>query len=211
MDTQTITDRPADIKIKHYYQKTPDILLDHEIKPLLDEAINHSLRDYTIILLALNTGLRRNEILGLNVGDIMPFKNIVQVLELPARIAKGQKPRSIPLNKKIRDHLAQYLHQETQSKKIDGSDSPLFRTHYSNKRYRSRNFNFMIQRHAIRAINRNCYPHMLRHTFATKLIRQANIKIVQEILGHSNMQNTQIYLHPSTSEKIEAVNKLDIG
>ncbi len=196
---------------KHYYQKTPDILLDHEIDLLLEEAIYHSYRDYTLISFALNTGLRNSEVIGLDVEDVYPFRSVIGTLKLPGRIAKGKKPRNIPLNKTIRNILNNYIVNFLQYNKNPYNEFPLFRSKRSNKRLGSRDFQQILERHAIKSIHRPCNPHMLRHTFATKLIAQANIKIVQEILGHSNIQNTQIYLHPSSSEKFDAVNKLNFG
>jgi len=196
---------------KHYYQKTPEILLDSEIDLLLEEADKHSFRDYTLISFALNTGLRNSEVLGLDVEDVYPFGSVISTLRLPARIAKGKKPRNIPLNKTIRKILEAYIFSFLGYKKTPDSITPLFRSKRSGKRLGSRDFQQILEKHAINSIHQPCNPHMLRHTFATKLIAQANIKIVQEILGHSNIQNTQIYLHPSSSDKIEAVNKLKFG
>ncbi|MBA7530371.1 Tyrosine recombinase XerC [subsurface metagenome] len=196
---------------KHYYQKTPSILLDHEIPLLLEEARNHSCRDYTLISLALNTGLRNAEVIGLDVEDVCPYSSIVNTLELPARIAKGKKPRSIPLRNLLISILSFYLIEENNFNRITGLKTPLFRSLYANKRLCPRDFQQILERHAIKSIHRHCNPHMLRHTFATKLIKQADIKVVQEILGHSGLQSTQIYLHPSSSDKLDAVNKLNFG
>jgi len=171
--------------------------------------LNHRFRDYTLILFALSTGLRNSEIIGLNAENVYPFGSVVSILELPAEIAKGKKSRSIPFNDKIKSVLDFYIRAEYNFKNITNGKSPLFRSAYTKKRIGSRDFQQILKKHANNSIKRHCNPHMLRHTFATKLIRQANIKIVQEILGHKCLQSTQIYLHPSATEKIEAVNKLN--
>jgi integrase/recombinase XerD len=198
-------------KRKRYYQKTPDILLDHEIPLLLEEAFKHSYRDYTLISFALNTGLRVSEVIGLNVENIRPFDIIIETLELPAEIAKGNKPRSIPINNNIRSVLSLYLSEETSAGRITGGKTPLFRSMWANKRLGRMDFYQILEKHSIKSIKRPCNPHKLRHTFATKLIKQADIKTVQEILGHAGLQSTQVYLHPSSSEKLDAVNKLNFG
>jgi len=203
--------QPVTPKRKHYYQKTPDILLKHEIELILEEAKKHSYRDYTLIFFALNTGLRVSEVTGLNVEDVFPYGSVLDTLELPARIAKGNKPRSIPLNDTIRDVLERYLLGETSTDRIKVGKTPLFRSKWANKRLGRMDFYQILQRHSINSIKRSCNPHKLRHTFATKLIGQANIKVVQEILGHAGLQSTQVYLHPSSSEKLDAVNKLNFG
>jgi len=195
----------------YWYQKTPDILLDEEIDLLLDEAMYHGHRDYTLILFTLSTGLRNAEVVGLDVEHIYQFDTVVNMLELPAEIAKGKKPRNIPLNPNIKTVLDQYLFEEFKSRKITGGESPLFRSKWSNKRLGSRDFQQILRRHSITALKHPCNPHKLRHTFATKLLSQSNIKIVQEVLGHASLQNTQIYLHPSSSDKIDALSKLNFG
>ncbi len=203
--------QPRPPKRKQYHQKTPDILLDREILLLLDEALKHGRRDYTLIFLALNTGLRNSEVIGLNIEDVYPYGSVVDTLELPARIAKGNKPRSIPLCVDLKSDLELYIFEETTNKRITGYDSALFRSKWSNKRLGTKDFHQILERHSINSLKRSCNPHKLRHTFATRLISRANIKVVQEILGHAGLQSTQVYLHPSSSEKLDAVNKLNFG
>ncbi|MBA7670262.1 Tyrosine recombinase XerD [subsurface metagenome] len=211
MDTDKNVTRSGDNKPKRWYRKTPDILLDDEIDLLLQEALRHGHRDYTLILFALSTGLRNTEVIGLNVEHVYPYGACTKTLELPAEIAKGNKPRNIPLNFNIRSDLEIYYFEEFKSGRITGGESPLFRSKGSNKRLGPRDFQQILRRHAIASIQHPCNPHKLRHTFATKLLSQSNIKIVQEILGHSCLQSTQIYLHPSSSDKASAVDKLNFG
>lgn len=211
MKRQKNPDRPTGQKSKRWYQKSPDILLDYEVEPLLEEASMHSIRDYTLILFALNTGLRNSECVGLNIENVYPHGTVVSILKLPAEIAKNKKPRSIPLSKKTKKVLDSYIENYLRCHGITDTKSPLFNTLRTNNRLSSRDFQQILRRHSIKSIHRPCFPHMLRHTFATKLLQQSNIKIVQEILGHSCLQSSQIYLHPSPSEKIDAVNKLDFA
>ncbi|MBA7535080.1 Tyrosine recombinase XerC [subsurface metagenome] len=203
--------RPTVQKPKRWYHKKPDILLDYEVEPLLKEAHNYSFRDYTLILFALNTGLRNSECVGLNIEDVYPHGTIVSILKLPAEIAKNKKPRSIPLSKNTKKVLDNYINNWLRCTGITDTKSPLFNTLRTNNRLSSRDFQHILRKHSIKSIHRAVFPHMLRHTFATKLLEQSNIKIVQEILGHSCLQSSQIYLHPSPSEKIDAVNKLDFA
>ncbi len=211
MKTQSNSNRLGSPKRKYRHGETPDILLDFEISYLLDEAMKHGHRDYTLILFALSTGLRNSEVVGLDVEDVYQYQTVVNFLDVPADIAKGKKPRKIPLNLITRADLELYLYEELQSERITGGDSPLFRSKFSNKRLGPRDFQQILRRHSISILKRSCNPHKLRHTFATKLLEKSNIKIVQEILGHSSLQSTQIYLHPSSSDKAAAVDKLDFG
>ncbi len=211
MKTQSNSNRPGIPKRKYRHGNTPDILLDDEIGLILQEALNHSHRDYTMFFLALHTGLRHSEVVGLNVENVYQYETVVNFLDLPAEIAKGKKPRKIPLNLQIRAILKGYLTEELSSERITGAESPLFRSKFTNKRLGPRDFQQILRRHSVSALKRPCNPHKLRHTFATKLLEKSNIKIVQEILGHSSLQSTQIYLHPSSSDKAAAVDKLDFG
>ena len=196
---------------KYWYQRAPEILSDPEIKRLLFSAENSCRRDFTLILFALHTGLRNTEVIGLNVEDIYPHGVVANILDLPAAIAKGKKPRRIPLSELIKTRLSRYLDEEFALKRITLIKDPLFRSKWSNKRLGPRDFQQILRKHSISALNHPCNPHMLRHTFATKLLEKSNIKIVQELLGHSCMQSTQIYLHPSSTDKMNAVNKLDFS
>jgi len=195
----------------YWYRKTPEILLDDEIDLLLQEAMNHSHRDYTLILFALSTGLRNSEVVGLNIENVFPYGTSVSILDLPARIAKDKKPRKIPLNLDIRAVFDIYYSEEFTAGRITGGEFPLFRSKYTNNRLGPRDFQQILRRHSINSLKSPCNPHKLRHTFATKLLSQSNIKIVQELLGHTCLQSTQIYLHPSSSDKIDAVNRLKFG
>ena len=77
MTNQKNFTRSGDKKRGYWYQKTPDILLDSEINLLLQEAMNHGHRDYTLILFALSTGLRNTEVVGLNVENVYQFDTVV--------------------------------------------------------------------------------------------------------------------------------------
>ena len=143
---------PGRPKGKRWYQMTPDILLDDEIVLLLQEAFDHSFRDYTLIYFALLTGLRNTEIIGLNVENVYPFSTVVSTLELPAQIAKGKKPRKIPLNKEIRKVLENYIVCFLGYKKTPDSITPLFRSKWSGKRLGPRDFQQILRRHALNSI-----------------------------------------------------------
>ncbi|MBA7615634.1 Tyrosine recombinase XerC [subsurface metagenome] len=93
--------------------------------------------------------------------------------------------------------------------------------HYKNGQHRAftsgRGVNSLTRRQvykiissaAIAALGRSVNPHVLRHTFASKLMRVTNMRTVQELLGHSNITSTQIYTHPNETDKHEAIEKMD--
>ena len=112
MDTKEYTYRPRGRNPRWWYGKTPQILTDQEALLLLSTAFSYSYRDYTLILLALNTGLRNSEVRGLNVEDVWYGDAVLKWLDLSAQITKNHKPRSIPLNSDTRSVLEEYLHRE---------------------------------------------------------------------------------------------------
>lgn len=209
MNTRRKSHRPGGPGQARCYQVSPDTLRNEEVELLLRAAYFRGARDYALIFLTLNTGLRNAEVLGLNVEDVYFHEMVVKILDLPGRIAKGNKPRSIPLNSTVRKILQEYIGHEILHGRITDGSSPLFRSHRRNRRLGAKDFQQILERISIESIHRKCVPHMLRHTFATKLLQRSNIKIVQELLGHNSLQSTQIYLHPSSNDKAVAVDKLD--
>ncbi|MBA7681448.1 Tyrosine recombinase XerC [subsurface metagenome] len=201
----------APVKKIHWLDTTPEILNDDEIRILLHAAAGNNLRDYTMINLALNTGLRISELIKLDVSDIMPFGEVTSVLTVRAEIAKGGKPRKIPLNQDMIENLRRYILELKHAGKTYHPGAPLFSSKKSNKRIGPRGFQLLLRALAINALGHPCNPHMLRHTFATHLLRQSNLRIVQQLLGHSNISTTTIYTHPNSSDLELAVSKMKIG
>lgn len=210
MDTQTTSVSDHHRKSTSWYHTSPETLTDPEIEQLLKQAFTYSLRDYTLIRFTLATGLRNSEVLGLNVDHVKPYGVITGMLKLPASIAKGGKPRDIPLHVAIRELLKRYIDVDAPILDLPGYENPLFRAKYRNNRLGSRDFQDITRKHALNSIGRPCNPHMLRHTFATKLLQQSNLRIVQQILGHASIQNTQIYTHPSSGDMVEAIGKMNL-
>jgi len=203
-------------KISDNFSKIPDyqgtfsvdILLDSEIDSLLAEAKSHSIRDYTMIYMALNTGLRNSELIGLNIENVMPYVEITNILDLPSGIAKGNQARSIPLHSELRDILHLYLVNTFEDTSAHIDYSPLFQSKFTFTRLSPRDFQRIVNVHSVNSIGRKIHPHTLRHTFATKLLERSNLRIVQQVLGHKHIQSTQIYTHPSSNEIMEALDKI---
>jgi len=192
------------------YTTSPEILQESEIDSLLHAARTYSLRDYTLLRFTLATGMRNTEVLGLDIGHVRLFGVITAIIKLPASIAKGHRPRDIHLHVDIRTCLRTYIDDETARKRIAGDETPLFRTRYKNTRLGPRDFQNIMRKHSLKALGRPCYPHMLRHTFATRLLQQTNLRVVQIALGHASIQNTQIYTHPSSGDMAAAISRMKV-
>jgi len=169
-------------------------LTEDEEKRLLD-ALKINPPVYDIVLTALYTGLRKNEILGLKWKNI-DFENNLIIL-FPEQ-TKNKRYHSIPMHSVLKDML---LKRKESIADIDlvfhrnGKPVVSIRTAFENALKRAGIVNFRF--------------HDLRHTFATKLIRKGiDLYVVKELLNHTDVKITQRYAHLTLSEKINAINKL---
>ncbi len=185
-----------------------DTLLDGEIHALKLAASKSSERNFMIISLALGTGLRNAELCGLTIECFRPLDEISNFLDLPGTIAKGGSPRQIPLHPDLRISLQDFLTWKfDHGERIDGK-AFLFLTKYTQINLRPRDVQRVLRSLSLQSIGRPVYPHMLRHTFATRLLSVSNLRIVQKVLGHKHIASTQIYTHPSNDEIADAINKM---
>jgi len=172
-------------------KRLPGVLTEKETESLLSAATGKdfiSLRDRTILELIYSTGIRVSELVNLNVSAVDFVNEEIKVL------GKGGKERIVPAGTVALNILHCYLKE---LKKIDSS-GVLF-INRNKKRLTQRFVELMIKKYAKMAdIKKKVTPHTLRHSFATHLLdRGADLRSVQELLGHSNLSTTQIYTHLS--------------
>ena len=184
------------------------VLLPGEEASLLAQARDEGPRDFLMIYLALNTGLRNTELISLNVEDVYQYSTVVNMLELRKMTTKGKKPRTIPLHSTLRIEIEDYLCWRANNKDILLPDTPLFISKKTRNRLSPRDFQRIVRSISLKAIRRPIHPHILRHTFATHLLGKTNIRVVQELLGHSRLSSTQIYTHVSMADSISAIDGL---
>jgi len=181
---------------------------DSEVFKLLSAAFKQSVRDFTMISLALAAGLRCSEVVGLYIEDFSPFGNISTVLTVPKRIGKNDKKRQIPINIETRDILFKFLSLKEKRSEPTYPDSFLFLSKYTHKPLSNRDFQRIVKELSISSIGRAITPHVLRHTFATRLLKHTNLRVIQELLGHSSIQTTQIYTHVNSEDSRLAIDML---
>jgi len=181
-------------------------IFELEIKKLLSAAKDRDIRDFTMIYLALSTGLRVSELVGLYFEDIAPFGEVSRILSVPTRFSKRGKKRDIPLNQETVDCLKDFIHIKNIRKQLMSSNDYFFVSHRSNSPLSSRDFQRIVRDLSIKSIGRPITPHTLRHTFATRLLKHTNLRVVQETLGHSSIQTTQIYTHVNLDDARSAIN-----
>jgi site-specific recombinase XerD len=161
-----------------------------------------------LCLLLLNTGLRIGESVQLEATDLILNADIVTSLRVRPEIAKGNRERIIPLNETIRECIALffsrwYVHGE----KI--FHQWLFRSTNTNDHISVRQGERIVGKVSLTAIGRSINPHILRHTFATRILQVSDLRCTQLLLGHASCQTTQIYTHPSTNDLTNAVNGIN--
>lgn len=185
-----------------------ETLLPGEEASLLAEAKDEGEREFFMILLALNTGLRNNELISLNIRDLFDYGIPLRQLDLRKSTTKGHKPRTIPLHPNVINEFVLFKMWKSDHGESNDPDAPIFVSKFSKRRLSPRDFQRIVKTISQRAIRRSIHPHVLRHTFATKLLKKTNIRVVQELLGHSNLASTQIYTHVTTADLTAAIESL---
>ena len=152
------------------------------------------LRDLAILEMLYATGLRVSEIVGLNVEDAYIARKRVRTK------GKGGKEREVLIGSKAQNTLHDYLANSRPSLISKGKTNALFLNKFGN-RLSTRSIQNMVKHYGMASIGVRVHPHMIRHTFATHMIDGgADLRIVQELLGHSSPTTTQIYTHVSTAQ-----------
>lgn len=152
------------------------------------EGIPAGLRDRAVLETLYGAGLRVSELAGLDVDDVDLEGGSVRVL------GKGGKERDVPLGRYAREAIAAYLARERPALATPRSRGALFLGRRGGRLTRQRCSKILAE-HARRAgIRRRVTPHTLRHSFATHLLEGgADVRVVQELLGHASVATTQIY------------------
>jgi len=161
----------------------PNILTINEIRRLLDSTSN--IKHRLIIKLLYGCGLRVSEVVNLEVKDINFEENLIKI-----NLAKGKKDRFVKIPESMKEELMNYC--ELCNSKV------LFPSNRGGKLTKD-TIQKIVQNSAKKAgIKKRVYPHLLRHSFATHLLEQGtDLRIIQKLLGHSDIKTTQIYLKVS--------------
>lgn len=165
-------------------KKLPVYLNEKEMSEILKAARNN-MRDYTLILTLAYTGLRVGELSSLRIEDVDFFENFIHV-----RSGKGDKDRLVAVAGDVIGTIKEYLQSEKRN------DGYLFISQ-KGTRITTTHIERLVRYYARKAgIKKRVTPHTIRHTFATTLLRNgADIRFIQQILGHSSIATTQIYTH----------------
>jgi len=201
-EKRTETDPTVHLEMPTIEQKLPNILSIEEIEDLL-AAPNRSkpqgIRDVAMLELLYGSGMRISELIALDLADIHLTMGFVRVF------GKGGKERIIPLGKSALAALQVYLDgaRGTLQGKYPKTDA--FFINQRGKRLTRQGCWKLMKEHALKAgIQHELTPHTLRHSFATHLVENgADLRAVQEMLGHADISTTQIYTHISKTRLSE--------
>lgn len=179
------------------WKHLPECLSVQEVETLLKAANLHKpqgIRDHACLELMYATGMRASEVAGIKVGHLNFDLGYVRV------IGKGDKERIVPMGRAAKKSVERYLHQ-VRPKWVEGNaEDALFVSRLGKKLSRVTIWTILKKYTKEAGIRKTVYPHILRHSFATHLLENgADLRVVQELLGHSDISTTQIYTHVEKS------------
>lgn len=196
------TDNLEVIRLK---RTLPEYLTGDEVEDLLsvhDITTNKGLRDKTIFELIYSCGLRVSELCALKIDDISIEEKHLRLF------GKGGKERIVPINDKALDLLKIYLNKSRIAIVKDKLTKELFVNFRGDKISRVGIWKIVKETMKKSGINKNVYPHTLRHSFATHLIQNgADLRSVQIMLGHSDITTTEIYTHVDSAHLKKQISK----
>jgi integrase/recombinase XerD len=185
-------------------QLLPDPLEAHEVEAVLavpDVDDVQGLRDRAILELLYSTGLRRAEATKLALFDIEPLRGIVRV-----RQGKGRKDRVVPIGERALAWVQRYLDEARPQLAADPQEQTLFLNRFGQRFHSSSGIGPLVRRYIEAAgITKRGSCHLFRHAMATQMLENgADVRYIQEMLGHENLGTTQVYTHVSIG-KLQAV------
>jgi len=196
---------------------SPQTLTVTEERQLLDALLHKNvphtnfrkgIRDYLMGCLMLDAGLRVAEVASLQMSHLYFKDEPVNTLVLTADITKNHKERTVPVSERLKNALFEYLNENSWLME-EKRNYCVFSIAFSSRPISTRQIERIINAAGLEAFNRPVHPHMLRHTFASRLMRITDIRTVQDLLGHKHVSSTQIYTHPNEDDKKKAIERID--
>lgn len=193
----SITDNPCDKiespKLGHYL---PEVLSVEEVEAMMaavDLSTWQGLRDRAILEILYGCGLRVSEAVGLKLSCLYFDEGYIRV------IGKGDKERLVPVGEMAADAVNAYLERRPQPFDTE-SDDIVFLNRFGRPLSRQSMFKMVKTMALLADVRKEISPHTLRHSFATHLVENgADLRLVQEMLGHENLTTTEIYTHIDTT------------
>lgn len=189
-ENYNVVDISTKINTPRFYRKLPNILTIEEVDNLLDIKLDtpFDYRNKAMLELMYSSGLRVSELINLELSDIDLNNNYVRCF------GKGSKERIVPVGEYSSKYLSIYINEYRDSMKKSYYTEKIFLNNHGKEMTRQGFFKIIKKIAKDKDINKNITPHMLRHSFATHLLNNgADLRTIQEMLGHSSISTTQIY------------------
>ena len=201
-----IEDNPAKVVSSPKLDRpVASFLSEQEMEALLDQPETEDAlgaRDKAILELFYATGIRLSELVGLNLEDVGLEERLVKVR------GKGKKERLVPFGRKAEGSLRDYLGRRAELMEKNPAETAVF-LNYRGSRLTPRSVERTVDKYLRRAaLKRKISPHSLRHSFASHLLgRGADLRAIQELLGHESLATTQKYTHLDLQQLLETHRK----
>jgi tyrosine recombinase XerC len=201
-----LEDNPAKVvSTPKQERRIPSFLSEEEVANFLE--LPHSnkildLRDKMVLEFLYATGVRVSELVGINLEDISLEERLIRVK------GKGKKERLLPFGKKAEESLMKYLRGRSSINKGRIDQKALF-LNYRGQRLAPRSVERIIDKYIrLSALKRKISPHSFRHSFASHLLsRGADLRVIQELLGHESLATTQKYTHLDLAQLVKVYRK----
>jgi len=188
-------------RIERYLPETLNEMQAEQLLEAIDTTVALGLRDRAMIELFYASGLRISELANARLENLNVEERILRV------IGKGNKTRLVPVGRKACEAIAAYLSSERPKLVSRRTGNEIFLSARGTKMTTVRIWQ-IVKKHAKRSgLEGNIYPHLLRHSFATHLLGNgADLRIIQEMLGHADISTTQVYTHVD-QQRLKAVHR----
>lgn len=186
-----------------------DKLLFHLLTPPGNKApprVHH--RNFTMALLMLDAGLRVGELVQLRQDQLWFANAAVSALTIDKHQAKNKHERTISLTIRLNAAIT-IMQRQWWSDQLCLKPLYAFYSRTCHRPITTRQVRRIIASTSALSIGREVHPHLLRHTFATRLVPKTSIRVIQELLGHQNLSSTQIYTHPNSTDRQKAIGALN--
>ena len=178
-------------------KELPSTLTEDEVLKLLDIELidNFSYRNKAMLELLYATGLRVSELINLKLQDIDLTQDVVRTF------GKGSKERIIPIGDFAKEYIEEYIYSYRKNMLKKESCEYVFLNNHGKQMTRQGFFKIIKKLAKEKGINKDLSPHTIRHSFASHLLKYgADLRTIQELLGHSDISTTQIYTHITNEE-----------
>jgi site-specific recombinase XerD len=166
------------------------------------------LRNYTMALLMLDAGLRVGEVVQMKVSSFVFCDQIKNAIDMTKERAEKNCERLVPVSDRLQKTLLK-MWLKLWSTRPELCEGFAFFENDSRVHLTTRQVQRIIGSASLAAFGREIHPHVLRHTFATRLMRVTSTPVVQQLLGHKHLSSTEVYTHPNGDDCKKAIDKMN--